>query len=279
VDRRRFLQAGLAALAGGALGTTTGPAADVFPGLRGYLARDAQAGPQPVLQRAFVLAVDPGHGGSNTGCTAFDGKTHEKDVTLVLASRLADRVRTLIPQSEVLLTREHDVTMTLAERVGFANEVGANLFLSVHCNASPTRTQQGYETFILDAKASSLDAARTAQRENDEGFAAPPPPATDAGSMVRELEQRAHQRRAAMFAKFVQDEQRTRFPDRLDRGVKQAPFDVLLGARMPAALTEVGFLDHPEEGAWLLDGRMQRDVVDAMARAVVRWYRDVFVRL
>jgi N-acetylmuramoyl-L-alanine amidase len=271
VDRRRFLHAGLAALAGGALGSTSG--------LVGRMAQFAHAGPQPVLQRAFVFVLDPGHGGSNAGCTAFDGKTHEKDVTLALSLRVAERVRALIPQSEVHLTREHDLTMTLAERVGFANDVGAHLFLSLHCNASPSRAQQGYETFILDAKASSLDAATTAARENDEGFAAPPPPIDDVGSMVRELEQRAHQRRAAMFAKLIQDEQRARFPERIDRGVKQAPFDVLLGARMPAALTEIGFLDHPEEGAWLLDGRVQRDVVDATARAVVRWYRDVFVRL
>jgi N-acetylmuramoyl-L-alanine amidase len=83
-----------------------------------------------------------------------------------------------------------------------------------------------------------------------------------------------HHARAAGFAKLVQQEQAERFPERVDRGVKQGAFDVLLGARMPAVLFEAGFLDHPEEGSRLLDAGGRALVVEGLAEAVVEYYRE-----
>jgi N-acetylmuramoyl-L-alanine amidase len=234
----------------------------------------AQAAPQPLIHRDFVVVIDPGHGGTNDGCLSHDGSTLEKQLTLRLAHDLEEQLQGLMPHAEVLLTHEADVTMTLADRVAFANAAGADLFLSIHANASPARDQTGHETYLLDLDASSLEAARTAQRENDEGFVRPEG-ANEVDVMLRQLTMTSNRAKAARFAHLLQDEYQERFPDRHDRGVRQAPFDVLMGVRMPAVLTEVGFLDHPEEGAMLLSPASQAELVDGMAEAVLGYYRSV----
>ncbi len=235
----------------------------------------AEAGaPQPILHRDFVVVLDPGHGGTNDGCRSGAGGVHEKELTLDLARALQTRLRELLPHSEVILTRDRDITMTLADRVAFANEAGADLFLSIHANASADGRQLGFETYLLDTEASNLESARTAQRENDEGFAVPHSAST-VDMMVRQLGLVHNRNRAAVYARAIQDEQASRFPARFDRGIRQAPFDVLMGARMPAVLHEVGFLDHEAEGQMLRSRSGQRQLVESMARATVTYYRDV----
>lgn len=239
-------------------------------------------GPQPVMQHRFVVVVDAGHGGDNAGCVAFDGHTPEKEVTLALARRVATAITEELPHAEVRLTREEDASLTLEGRVAQANAAGATLFLSLHANASPHHHQAGFETFVLDAQASSADAAWTARRENGEGTAkssiARTPAAIaphEADLMVRELELAAHRAAALRFAGALQRAQAARFPERQDRGVRQAPFDVLIGARMPAVLFEVGFLDHPEEGAQLLLPQTQAEIAEGVADAVAEHYREL----
>ncbi len=91
--------------------------------------------------------------------------------------------------------------------------------------------------------------------------------------MLRELALLGHRTRAAAFARRVQQEQAERFPERIDRGVKQGAFDILLGVHMPAVLFEAGFLDHPEDGRRLLDTAHRALVVDGLAEAVLDYYR------
>lgn len=235
------------------------------------------AGPVPTVEHDFIVVLDPGHGGTNEGCRAWDGHLHEKEVTLALAQELADELHTRLPHAEVRLTRAEDRTLTLAERVQIANAAEADLFVSIHANASPDSTQSGFETYVLDAEASSLEAARTARRENDLDLAKPAQEATDvppeAVRMLRQLEMTAHRSRAAALAHGIQRAQAERFPERLDRGVKQAPFDVLMGARMPAVLFEAGFLDHDEEGALLAEEDAREPIVLGLADAIVQHYR------
>ncbi len=238
----------------------------------------AFAGARPVTQREFCLVVDPGHGGENEGCLAHDKGVHEKVVTLALAELLATRVVALMPTAKVLLTRDTDETLHLASRVDFANACNADLFVSLHCNASPERNQTGYETYLLDLAASNREAALTAQRENDEGFARPAGEHDEVGAMVRELGMTASRRNAAWFADAIQREQASRFPSRPNRGVLQAPFDVLKGARMPAVLHEVGFLDHAEEGPMLRSASGQTQIVEALAQAVLGYFNEVVRR-
>lgn len=240
----------------------------------------ALAAPKPIIEQGFRLVIDPGHGGENLGCRAHPGDVHEKQVTLQLAQALAGRVVELMPHAEVLLTRESDETLHLSQRVGFANACDADLFLSLHCNASPHADQTGFETFLLDVEASSADAALTAQRENDEGFARPRSAEADddVSLMLRELGMSEHRKRAAHYAAAIQREQAKRFPDRIDRGVRQARFDVLMGARMPAVLHEVGFLDHAEESALLLHEHGREAIVEALAQATASYFNEVVRR-
>jgi N-acetylmuramoyl-L-alanine amidase len=226
------------------------------------------------VDREFLVVLDPGHGGTNRGCVSFDGRTHEKEVTLTVARELAAELGRRLPHARIVLTRDRDETRTLAERVTLANAAGADLFVSIHANASEGKVQHGFETYLLDARASGLEAARTARRENDEGHLRPEASCA-VDTMLRQLTLTNHRNQAAVLARSIQDEQSSRFPGRLDRGVKQAPFDVLMGARMPAVLFEVGFLDHPDDGQTLLDGDARAMVVDGLAAAVGRYYREV----
>ncbi len=231
----------------------------------------AAAGPVPVVERSFVVALDPGHGGSNSGCAAFDGAVREKEVTLAMAQELQAALQRRLPHATVVLTRSGDETVTLAERVARANAVGADLLISLHANASSGGPQTGFETYILDVSLADWDAARSARATEVTGDGAT---RAHAATMLRELALLGHRARAAGFARRVQQEQAQRFPERLDRGVKQAAFDVLLGAHMPAVLFEAGFLDHPQEGSRLLDPGQRALVVDGLAEAVVDYYRE-----
>jgi len=245
-------------------------------------ARDLPAGPRPVLDHPYVVVLDAGHGGENEGCRSADGAAHEKDVALALARALQAELQERLPQASVVLTRADDRTLALADRVAMANAARADVFVSLHANASPGHDQRGFETYVLDANASDLDAAWTARRENEVGLsAAPAATATDpdaartmaAHRMTAELVARAHRTSAAGLARAIQAEQAERFPDRIDRGVKQARFDVLLGARMPALLFEAGFLDEPAEAALFEDAQARARIVDGLADALVEHYR------
>ena len=235
----------------------------------------AWAGPRPVVRRDFVLCLDPGHGGDNDGCQAADGSTLEKEVTLQMALALQAAVLEKLPHVQVVLTRDGDRSCTLADRVAFANAAGADAFVSLHTNASESAAQHGFETYVLDARASSLEAARTARRENDEGLAEPTTSrdGAEVAMMLRQLEMAQQRLAAGRFAKSIQSRQRDLFPDRTDRGVRQAPFDVLMGARMPAVLFEAGFLDHAGEGALITSEAGMNRIVGGLAEAVVDYYR------
>lgn len=236
------------------------------------------AGPVPLVERPFVVALDPGHGGSNAGCTAFDGAVHEKDLTLVMAQELRAILQRRLPHARVVLTRSADETVTLAERVQRANAAQADLFISLHANASGGGPQTGFETYILDVALAEREVARTARQPEsgaESGAESGGDPArAQASTMMRQLALMAHRARAAGFARRVQQQQAKRFPQRIDRGVKQGTFDVLLGVRMPAVLFEAGFLDHPQEGARLLDAGQRSLVIDGLAASIVGYYRD-----
>ena len=231
------------------------------------------AGPVPLVERPFVVALDPGHGGSNSGCAAFDGAVREKDVTLAMAEELRNVLERRLPHVRVVLTRSGDETVTLAERVQRANAARADLLLSLHANASSGGPQTGFETYVLDAALAERDAAATARGDGDSRGEASALQA-HAAMMLRELALYGHRARAVGFARRVQQEQAERFPARTDRGVKQASFDVLLGARTPAVLFEAGFLDHPEDGARLLDAGQRALMIDGLGEAVVDYYRE-----
>ncbi len=208
------------------------------------------------------VVLDPGHGGSNSGAHGVTG-TFEKQLTLAIADQLAVRLRAR--DIDVQLTRTGDTSHTLRDRVAFANKAHADLFVSIHCNASPTRTQRGFESYVLTAR--GLDVDGRALRA-DVGT---PRPGVDpeVALVLDDVERGAAQWEAADLAARVQANLRTQRGATGDRGVRQDAHHVLLGATMPAILVEVGFADHPIEGKEIADPAVQAQIVDAMARAII----------
>lgn len=209
-----------------------------------------------------LVVIDPGHGGSNTGATGTVDGLFEKQLTLMLALQVRDRL--LAAGLDVALTRQHDATLTLRQRVAEANRRGADLFVSIHANASVERIQRGFETYVLTAAGVDVDG-RALRSETGT-----PRGNVDAETalVLDDLERGAAQWEAAELATDVQRELRAVRGAAGDRGVRQDAHHVLLGATMPAVLVEVGFIDHPIEGRELATATVQAQLADALARAI-----------
>ena len=228
-------------------------------------AQPALASPQSPRQPVVVL--DPGHGGSNAGALGATG-LHEKQLSLALASRVAERLRAR--GIAVQLTRTTDQTLTLRQRVAIADRVPADLFVSIHANASPTRTQRGYETYVLTARGIDVDgrALRSDTTTPRPGFD------PDLALVLDDVERGASQWEAADLAWRIQRALRDRRGPDGDRGVRQDAHHVLLGATMPAVLVEVGFIDHPIEGRQLAEPAVQAQLAEAITEAIADQLAD-----
>jgi N-acetylmuramoyl-L-alanine amidase len=226
-------------------------------------------------ERGFSLVVlDPGHGGRDTGAVGSGG-TMEKDLTLAIAKR----ARTKLLRAEgldVVLTRETDVFVPLAGRVALANARQADLFVSIHLNAAPSRHATGTETYFLSAVASDDAARASAEFENrslalEEARADAAP--ADLAFILGDLARSASIRESEDFAAALQDRFGAEAPSvrGVNRGVKQAPFYVLVGAEMPAVLTEVGFVSNPQQEKALRSARVQDEIAEAIARSILAY--------
>lgn len=220
------------------------------------ISRDRIGGP--------LVVIDPGHGGANTGASGVGHGFYEKELTLALARDLADRLK--LRGIRAMVTRDQDVYMTLRQRVDRANQVRADLFVSLHANASDTHLRRGYETFILSPRAVDIDgrALRIAEGPSRRGVDA------RTARILDDLERGMAQPRAAALAAEIQNQLRLRRGPDGDRGVRQDAMHVLLGATMPAVLVEVGFLDHVDEGRELRDPGVQAKICGALATAIAR---------
>jgi len=222
---------------------------------------------RPAARRARVV-LDPGHGGRDPGALGIGG-LREKDVTLAIARELRDLLRRA-GGWEVKLTREGDATLSLEERTAIANAFGADLFISIHANASPNREARGVETYYLE-RSSDRAARRLAAKENggrEEDAAEMEHILADVvlSSKVRDSRRLAQEIQGALVADFSEQYGPTR-----DLGVKRGPFYVLTGAVMPAVLVETAFLTHPEESRRLADATFQREAAEALARGISRF--------
>lgn len=208
------------------------------------------------------VVIDPGHGGSNLGAQNVGTGLREKQVTLALAKQVAAKLRER--GIEVTLTRTQDRTLTLRQRVDIADKLPADIFVSIHANASPARTQTGYETFVLTAKGVDVDG-RALRSDTTT-----PRPGVDPeiALVLDDVERGAAQWEAAELAARMQKAIRARRGPKGDRGVRQDAHHVLLGATMPAVLVEVGFIDHPIEGRQLAEPAIQAQLASAIAEAI-----------
>jgi N-acetylmuramoyl-L-alanine amidase len=210
-----------------------------------------------------LVVLDPGHGGSNTGARSVVDGVYEKHLTMLLARAVGDRLAKR--GIEVRFTREIDEYVSLRERVLTANRLRADLFVSIHTNASDAQSQRGFETWVLTPRAVDIDAR--ALRAEPEPAAHPGADAATA-LVLDDVERGLSQAGAASLAAAIQRELASRRGRDRDRGVRQSSMDVLLGATMPAALVEVGFIDHPIEGQELLEPEVQAAIADAIAAGI-----------
>ncbi|MEE2791995.1 MAG: N-acetylmuramoyl-L-alanine amidase [Acidobacteriota bacterium] len=220
-----------------------------------------------------AVAIDPGHGGADTG-TRGPGGTLEKEITLNVARRL----RTAIERQlglRVILTRSGDAMVPLDERAAVANNSRADLFISLHANASVRETATGAEVFHLGS------AEYDSETRNAFGLSSQAIPMVGGGVRVLdivpwEMAQLRFVDHSARWAQILTEELSRQIP-MSRRGLQQAPFRVLVGANMPAALIEMGFISNPGQETQLASTAFQSAIVNGLLRGIIR-YRDELER-
>ena len=217
------------------------------------------------------VVIDAGHGGHDPG--AQGNGVNEAELTLDVATRLTKLLQKQ-PGVEVVMTRDTDVFVPLEERTAIANREGADLFLSIHANASRNPHAHGIETYFLNF-ASNQDAEAVAARENSASVRAMHslPDIVKAIALNNKLDE------SRDFAEIVQQSMVHRLGTRnkqlRDLGVKQAPFVVLIGASMPSVLAEISFVTHKQEGVLLKSTAYRQQIAEALFDAVVKYQESL----
>jgi N-acetylmuramoyl-L-alanine amidase len=236
--------------------------------------------PDPVTQappssapdrKQWTIVLDAGHGGNDPGSIG-PRRTQEKAVTLMVARQLSERL-----QREngvrVLMTRDGDEFITLADRTRMANHENADLFVSIHANAARNGSAEGFETYFLSA-AKTEDEKRVARMENSairyENPQIDPESLGDLNFILWDLAQNEYLRESSTLAETIQEELGRRLSLK-SRGVKQAGFFVLNGAFMPAVLFEMAFISNPQEEALLNDSAFRTRLVDGLANSLLQY--------
>ena len=217
------------------------------------------------------IVIDPGHGGHDPGARSHG--LQEADVVLDIAHKL-ERLLLTQPGIEVVLTRRGNSYLPLEARTTLANRVDADLFLSIHANASRNTAARGVETYFLNF-APNPQAERLAARENVSGAGT----MNDLATLLQAIAGNSKIDESRAFADKVQvslvSRLRRHDPDIPNLGVKQAPFIVLIGARMPSILAEISFLTNPHDATLLSTGEYREDVAEALFEGILRYQRSL----
>lgn len=225
--------------------------------------RSSQAKLKPGKIRRIV--VDPGHGGKDPGAVGVKG-TMEKDVALAIGTKLADKIRHELG-IDVVMTRSTDVFIPLQERTSIANKVGADLFISIHANASPNRSTAGIESYYLNL-AKTEKAAQLAALENGTSLEK----VSLLQAVLFDLMANYKLNDSAHLAEEVQKalckKVSNRFQGVRNLGVKQGPFFVLVGATMPSILVETAFLSNEMEEVRLSDPQYQEATAEGILKGI-----------
>jgi len=222
---------------------------------------------QPASHGIRRIVIDPGHGGKDPGTVSPKG-VQEKDINLRMSQELADVLRDDFGY-EVLLTRTDDSFIPLAERSRIANKANADLFVSLHCNASLSRKLKGFEVYFLSEDSSDPHANAVARTENAplalEGESSVPPAKLNA--LLRSLVRNANINESSAMGSLI-DKHVAQKLSEPSLGVKQAGFYVLRGAEMPAVLIEAGFLTNPREEKLLQSEKFRARLALGIASAI-----------
>jgi N-acetylmuramoyl-L-alanine amidase len=233
---------------------------------------------QSTLTRALGLKVgriviDPGHGGHDTGTIGPTGLM-EKDLCLDVALRLGKIIQQKLPGADIVYTRSDDTFIPLEDRTRIANEAKADLFVSIHANSSPDRGARGVETYYLNLKGSP-EAMEVAARENaasDQGV-------HDLEDLVKKIARTEKIDESRELAEDVQESlskriQHSAKPVR-NRGIRKAPFVVLIGADMPSILTEISFLSNPADEQLLKKPEHRQRIAEGVYQGVVAYLQSM----
>ncbi|MCK4738554.1 MAG: N-acetylmuramoyl-L-alanine amidase [Deltaproteobacteria bacterium] len=218
-----------------------------------------------------LIVLDPGHGGKDYGAIGASG-LNEKDVTLKVAKELQISLRRALG-AKVLLTRDTDTYLTLSERTTFANKEKADIFISIHANASTRRAAKGIETYFLSYEASDNEARKVAAFENEvvklEGKTHGAP-TSEIEAILWDLTKSNAHHESSRLAESIHNPLVKALRGE-NRGVKQAPFYVLMGATMPAILLEVGFISNRKEERALARKKTHAKIADAVTDGMLRF--------
>jgi N-acetylmuramoyl-L-alanine amidase len=261
LSRRRFLRLWLAAAALAVhislpldvmAAETNAPASTVVPARK----------PRPPR----LLMIDPGHGGHDPGAIGLSG-THEKDVTLDIARRMADSLAGR-PGVSVKLTRDEDIFLPLEERVRLGRDAGADLFLSIHADSAPNSAARGLSVYTLSEKATDTFSKLLADHENEAdlmGGMGLPPADKEVTAILFDLAAR-QTRNTALHAKANFVEAMGRSWHLLERPMRAANFVVLRAPDVPSMLVETGFLSNPQDEKVLRQPLEREKIARLMAK-------------
>jgi N-acetylmuramoyl-L-alanine amidase len=225
--------------------------------------------PKP-LTRDYLVIVDPGHGGKDPGAVSPDKSVTEKEITLEIAKRFKKGLTDKEPRISVKLTRDEDVHIPLTERTEIANELKADLFISIHCNSATDTSSRGIETYYLD-KATSPKALKTAAKENG----IPQEKMSDVEATLLDLIVTSNKTESIRLANTVQNAIHEATRTVRNRGVRQAPFYVLLGAKMPSILVECAFLSNERERQNLENPEHLDKIAEGLANGALVYLQEL----
>jgi N-acetylmuramoyl-L-alanine amidase len=215
------------------------------------------------------IVIDPGHGGHDTGTIGPHGLM-EKDVCLDVALRLGRLIRQKLPGATVIYTRKDDTFVPLEERTAIANAAKADLFISIHANSSRDHEARGVETYYLNF-ATSPESMEVAARENADSQE----PLHDLQNLIKKIARNDKIEESKELAGDIQEtlSRRLQLVSRRERnrGVKKAPFIVLIGANMPSVLSEISFVSNPNDERLLRKPDQRQRIADGLYRGIATY--------
>lgn len=223
-----------------------------------------------------TIVIDPGHGGEDSGALGKNG-LKEKDLSLDIALRITRLLKLVMPEVKVILTRTHDQSVSLEERIAIAHKAQGDIFISVHINSSDQESARGFEIYSLDV-ASDKHAERLAARENKSLK-------TNSGVNFILADLRAHDHRyeSDQLARFISQGLSSQVSKKLayagmnNRGYNQAVFQVLF-VKMPAVLAEFFFISNPEEERLLKTEAMRESCARGTVAGISKYFDQRIAR-
>lgn len=219
------------------------------------------------------VVIDAGHGGHDTGTIGPTGLM-EKDLCLDVSLRLGKMLQEKIPGIEIIYTREEDTFIPLENRTAIANQAKGDIFVSVHANASRDKSARGIETYYLNFAADG-EALEVAAREN----ALSQSSVSDLQDVIKKIARNEKVEESRELAREVQESLTTRLRRvsraNKNRGVKKAPFVVLIGANMPSILAEISFISNPADESMLKKGEHRGRVAEGLFAGLRRYMENL----